>query len=65
MSPVSTTMIYNPATVAWGYDSEMKKAMELLDAVKESIINAYVRKTGQSRAEAVTSDGCGNVDGCE
>lgn len=29
----------------------MKKAMELLDAVKESIINAYVRKTGQSRAK--------------
>ena len=28
-----------------------KKAMELLDAVKESIINAYVRKTGQSRAK--------------
>lgn len=25
--------------------------MELLDAVKESIINAYVRKTGQSRAK--------------
>lgn len=44
-------MIHNPATVAWGDHSEMKKAMELLDAVKESIINAYVRKTGQSRAK--------------
>lgn len=51
MSPVSMMMIHNPATVAWGDHAEMKKAMELLDAVKESIINAYVRKTGQSRAK--------------
>ena len=36
MSPVSMMMIHNPATVAWGDHSEMKKAMELLDAVKES-----------------------------
>lgn len=51
MSPVSMMMIHNPVTVAWGDHAEMKKAMELLDAVKESIINAYVRKTGQSRAK--------------
>ena len=51
MSPVSMMMIHNPATVAWGDHAEMKKAMELLDAVKESIINAYVRKTGQRRAK--------------
>ena len=51
MSPVSMMMIHNPATVVWGDHAEMKKAMELLDAVKESIINAYVRKTGQSRAK--------------
>ena len=51
MSPVSMMMIHNPATIAWGDHTEMKKAMELLDAVKESIINAYVLKTGQSRAK--------------
>lgn len=51
MSPVSMMMIHNPATVAWGDHAEMKKAMELLHAVKESIINAYVRKTGQIRAK--------------
>lgn len=51
MSPVSMMMIHNPATIAWGDHTEMKKAMELLDAVKESIINAYVMKTGQSRAK--------------
>ena len=51
MSPVSMMMIHNPATIAWGDHTEMKKAMKLLDAVKESIINAYVRKTGQGRAK--------------
>jgi ATP-dependent Clp protease protease subunit len=50
MSPVSMMMIHNPATVAWGDHVEMQKAIELLDAVKESIINAYVMKSGLSRA---------------
>ena len=49
MSPVSMMMIHNPATVAWGDHAEMKKAMELLDAVKESIINAYAEKSHLSR----------------
>lgn len=49
MSPVSMMMIHNPATIAFGDHAEMKKAIELLDAVKESIINAYVLKTGLSR----------------
>lgn len=49
MSPVSCMMIHNPATIAFGDYEEMKKAIELLDAVKESIINAYVLKTGLSR----------------
>ena len=51
MSPVSMMMIHNPATVVWGDHAEMKKAMDQLDAVKESCINAYVRKTRQSRAK--------------
>ena len=51
MSPVSMMMIHNPATIAYGDHVEMKKAAELLDAVKESIINAYVRKTGQGRTK--------------
>jgi ATP-dependent Clp protease protease subunit len=50
MSPVSMMMIHNPATIAWGDHVEMQKAIELLDAVKESIINAYVMKSGLSRA---------------
>lgn len=51
MSPVSMMMIHNPATMAFGDHAEMQKAIEMLAEVKESIINAYVIKTGQSRAK--------------
>ena len=51
MSPVSTMMIHNPATVAWGDSSEMEKAIAMLESVKDSIINAYEIKTGLSRAK--------------
>ena len=49
VSPVSMLMIHNPATIAWGDHAEMQKAMDMLSEVKESIINAYVLKTGLSR----------------
>ena len=49
MSPVSTMMIHNPATIAFGDKSEMNKAIEMLDAVKDSIMNAYEIKTGLNR----------------
>lgn len=51
MSPVSMMMIHNPATIAFGDSAEMKKAIAMLDEVKESIINAYEIKTGQSRTK--------------
>ena len=50
VSPVSMLMIHNPATVAFGDHAEMQKAIDMLSEVKESIINAYVLKTGLSRA---------------
>lgn len=50
VSPVSMLMIHNPATIAWGDHVEMQKAIDMLSEVKESIINAYVLKTGLSRA---------------
>ena len=50
MSPTSMMMLHNPFTVAQGDTSEMQKAIQLLDEVKESIINAYQIKTGLSRA---------------
>lgn len=49
MSPVGMLMIHNPSTISWGDHKEMQKAIEMLDECKESIINAYERKTGLSR----------------
>ena len=49
MSPVSTMMIHNPATIAFGDSSEMKRAIAMLAEVKESIINAYEIKTSLPR----------------
>ena len=51
MSPVGMLMIHNPMTVAMGDKNEMAKAIEMLDSVKESIINAYEIKSGMSRAK--------------
>lgn len=51
VSPVSMMMIHNPMTMAFGDSGEMKKAIEMLSEVKESIINAYEIKTGLSRAK--------------
>ena len=50
MTPVSLMMIHNPLTVAMGDSEEMRRAIQLLDEVKESILNAYEIKTGLSRA---------------
>ena len=51
MAPTALMMIHNPMTLAWGDRSEMTKAIEMLDEVKESIVNAYEIKTGLSRAK--------------
>jgi len=51
MAPTSLMMVHNPLTVAIGDSEEMKKAIAMLSEVKESIINAYEIKTGQSRAK--------------
>lgn len=49
MSPVAIMMIHNPLTSASGDMREMRKTADILDTVKETIVNAYVNKTGQSR----------------
>ena len=49
MSPTSLMMIHNPFTMAMGDTEEMRKAIQLLDEVKESIITAYHIKTGLNR----------------
>ena len=49
MSPTSMMMVHNPFTVAMGDSAEMRRASQLLDEVKESIINVYELKTWMSR----------------
>ena len=51
MAPTAMMMIHNPATMAFGDKTEMEKAIEMLEEVKESIINAYAIKTGMQRAK--------------
>ena len=51
MSPVSYMVIHNPSTIAIGDSEEMLRAKEMLDEVKEGIINAYEDKSKLPRAE--------------
>ena len=51
MSPVAHLIIHNPYTVAIGDSAEMQKAKNTLDAIKDSIINAYEAKTGLRRTQ--------------
>ncbi len=50
MSPVAMLMIHDPSTIAMGNTKDMEKAIEVLNEVKESIINAYAAKSGLSHA---------------
>jgi len=49
MSPVAIMMIHNPLTMAYGNMHDLRKTADILDTVKDSIINAYMTKTGRSR----------------
>ena len=49
MAPTALMMIHNPSMMAFGDHNDMAKAIDILNEVKESIINAYELKTGQSR----------------
>ena len=49
VSPVGMIMIHDPMTIAMGNSRAMEKAITTLNEVKESILNAYVAKTGLSR----------------
>lgn len=49
MSPVAVMMIHNPLTYAYGNMHDLRKVADVLDTVKDSIVNAYVTKTGRSR----------------
>lgn len=51
MAPTAMLMVHNPSTIAIGDHEDMKKAIDMLAEVKESIINAYEIKTNLSRAK--------------
>ncbi|MHD0317050.1 head maturation protease, ClpP-related [Fusobacterium sp. THCT1E2] len=54
MSPVSSFMIHNPMAVMAGDAEELRDKADLLDTLKETIINAYVTKSKLSR-EAIST----------
>jgi ATP-dependent Clp protease protease subunit len=51
MGPVDIFMMHNPLTEAYGYASDLRRVADVLDEVKETIINAYQISTGKSRAK--------------
>jgi len=51
MSPLAVMMIHNPLTGVTGDQHELRKAADVLDEIKESIVNAYQIKTGRTRAD--------------
>ena len=51
ISPVGMMMIHNPATISIGDEQEMKRAIDRLSEIKESIINAYELKNGLPRKQ--------------
>ena len=51
MSPVGMFVIHNPSTAVIGNTKEMQAAIQMLDEVKENIINAYELKTSLPRQQ--------------
>ena len=49
ISPVGMIVVHDPMTIAMGNTRDMEKAITTLNEVKESLINAYVKKSGLSR----------------
>lgn len=49
VTPGCIFMMHNPLAGTYGYASDLRKAADVLDVVKDSIINAYQLPTGLSR----------------
>ncbi len=49
MSPVSVMMVHNPLTIAAGDMHDLRHVADILDTVKDTIINAYQLKSNKSR----------------
>ena len=51
VSPVGVIMIHNPWSMASGDMHDLRKTADVLETIKESIVNAYVLKTGKTEKE--------------
>lgn len=51
MSPVAMMMIHNPWSCAVGEAKDMRHMADVLDVVKDAIVNAYQSKSGRSRSK--------------
>lgn len=49
MSPTSQLMIHKASTVSWGNADNLAHDSKMLDVTDQSIVNAYVAKTGMDR----------------
>ncbi len=54
VSPVGVIMIHNPWSVASGDMHDLRKTADVLETIKESIVNAYVLKTGKDKEVIAT-----------
>lgn len=63
MSPVSMLMIHNPATLAMGDKTELSRALDMLESVKDSIINRLPVKNWPVPGETFQAHGCRDMDG--
>jgi ATP-dependent Clp protease protease subunit len=55
MADNAMMMIHNPSSFSFGEAKDLRKDADILDQIKETLINAYVTKTGKQR-DAVASD---------
>ncbi|SDD89388.1 head maturation protease, ClpP-related [Sporomusa acidovorans] len=51
MSPVGVLMIHNPWTGVSGEAKDLRHVADVLDVIKDTIMNAYQLKTGKSRSK--------------
>ena len=51
MTPGSLYMIHDPSVVAWGNERDLRDAINLLMACKDSILNVYTRRCMLPRSE--------------
>lgn len=51
MTPGSLYMIHDPSIVAWGNERDLRDAINLLAACKDSILNVYARRCNLPRNE--------------